>query len=105
MKNETRGRRRTVFKEDIFAAVFDLVKNKPYHTLQRSEIAARAGIATGSVTKIFGTMVKLQRAIVGEAIKQNNLVVIAQALAIDCPRVRKISPELKQKALDSLLNK
>jgi hypothetical protein len=56
----------------------------------------------GAVTNHLGTMQQLRRAMVRYAVRTERLGVVAQAVALKDPLVKKIDPDLKQRALDSL---
>jgi AcrR family transcriptional regulator len=70
--------------------------------LTRESVATRAGVATGSVSKHYGTMVQFRRDIMRAAIRDSNLSIIAQGIASGDKHASKVSPELKSLALSSL---
>lgn len=87
----------------ILQAAIQLSKKHGYNKITRDQIAELAGVATGTINAYFGTMVKLRRAIMREAIKTQVLEVIAQGLSHGDPHAQKAPAGLKRKALDSLM--
>lgn len=91
-----------VRKESILAVAVDRAVIHGLNGLRRDDIALSAGVANGLVTRYFGTMTKLRRAVVRAAIHNENLPLIAQALAIRDKDAQKAPEELKKRALASL---
>ncbi len=71
-------------------------------TLSRQAVAAEAKCAESLVSRYFGTMVQFKRTIMGAAIHNQILPVIAQGLAMGDKRAQAADPELKSKALATL---
>lgn len=71
--------------------------------LTRDAVAKEAGCADGLISKYFGTMVTFRRTIMRHAIKAENLAVIAQGLAAGDASAKKADPELKARALSTLV--
>lgn len=88
-------------KLDILAAAMLLAKDGGYNRITRDAIAGGAGVSMGLVTKYFGTMKQLRRDIMRHAIKDEVLPIILQGIAANDTHVKKASPELRQRALDS----
>lgn len=98
------NKKRTRMKPDdrrgeILAAALFLAQDKNYNTVSRDEIAERAGTSVGLVSRYFGTMPKLKRAVMRAAIKAEALPIIAQGLAAQDPHAMKAPQELKQRAV------
>lgn len=83
----------------ILNAAVELSKELGYQNITRDGVAERAGISMGLVTRYFGTMVNLQRAVMGAALRDGIAEIIAQGLAHNDPRARKAPPELKERAI------
>lgn len=94
-KVEERNRR-------ILDAALALAGERGYKNVTRDDVAAVAGVATGSVNNAYGTMAALRDAIMAEAVSQKLLAIVAQGLADAHPAARSAPPELKQSALASL---
>lgn len=70
-----------------------------YQHITRDEVARRAAVSVGLVTRYFGTMPKLKRAVMRAAIQGEVLEVVAQGLAAADPHARKAPNDLKQRAI------
>jgi AcrR family transcriptional regulator len=91
-------------RRHILACAVELAAEGHYRDVTRDQIAARAGISPGLITRCFTTMPQLRRDIVRAAIRDEVLPVIAQAIAHGDKRAAKLSPEVKQKALSSFVS-
>lgn len=69
-----------------------------YRSVSRSEIAEAAGVAPSLVSARLGTMDNVRRAIMRQAIKTENVKVLAQGLAVGDSHARKAPDALRQKA-------
>lgn len=94
----------TLRKEHILAVAVTLAKAKGYQEITRDGVAEAAGISFGLVTKYFGTMSNLKRAVMGAAIAQGVPEIVAQGLANGDKRARKAPAELKLEAARILSN-
>ena len=70
----------------LFGAI-DLAEAHGYREVTREMIAAKAGVATGTVNLYFGTMHKLRKEIVRHALRTSNNKIIAQAIMAGDPLV------------------
>lgn len=86
-------------KAHILAAAVAMAKDTGYHKLTRDAVAESAGVSMGLVTRYFGTMNQLKVAVVNHAVKCEVLPIVAEAIYSRDPRAKKISPELKARAL------
>lgn len=86
-------------KCSILDAAVDISRSLGYANISRQQVADRAGVSTGLVTKYFGTMNQLRVSIVRQAIKSEVLPIVAQALLNNDPRSKKVSDELRDRAL------
>jgi AcrR family transcriptional regulator len=91
-----------VKKHDLLVHALELAQVHGYNKVTRDGIADRSGVAMGTVTNQLGTMQQLRRSIVRHAIRTENLAIVAQAVALKDPLVKKIDQDLKQRALASL---
>lgn len=90
-------------KRQILTAAVNLAQTDGFHNITRDGIAIAAGVSTGLVTRHFGTMIALRRAVMRAAINQEILEIVAQGLSIGDPCALKAPPELKIDAAKSLL--
>lgn len=91
-----------IAKHELLLDAIALAEIHGYNKVTRDGIAAKSGVAMGTVTNQLGTMQQLRRAIVRYAVRTENLAIIAQAVALRDPLVKKIDAGLKQRALASL---
>lgn len=73
-----------------------------YVRITRDEIAKKAGIPSSLVAYHCGTMADLRRDIMREAVRVENLAVLAQGLAARDRQALKAPEELRQRAIQSL---
>ncbi len=90
-------------KQEILDAAMSLAAEHGYRHIQRDLIADRAGCAAGLVNRYYHTMPLLRRALMGEAIRTGNLIIIAQGLVDGDPRARGLDEETKQEAMQYAL--
>jgi AcrR family transcriptional regulator len=90
-------------KQEILKHALELSREIGYQSIRRDALAAAAGTSTGTISRYFGTMVQLKRAIIGAAVANRDLVVLAQGLAAGDSRAKAASLELKRKSLGALL--
>ena len=67
--------------------------------LTRDGVAKAAGVADGMINKCFGTVEGLRKAVITEAVRTENLAVIAQGLAFGYEEARRAPARLKDRAL------
>jgi hypothetical protein len=85
-------------KCSILDAAVDISRSLGYANISRQQVADRAGVSTGLVTKYFGTMQQLRRAIIRAAIAREIPEIIAQGMACSDRHVMKAPDELKAAA-------
>ena len=83
----------------VLNAACDVALELGLSAVTRRAVAARAGVATGTVSLTVGNAAGLRDAIVREAIKRPMLTVLAQALAIGHDAARQAPDDLKNAAL------
>lgn len=86
----------------VLAAALRVAERLGYDRCKREDIAKEAGISAGLVTKRLGTMVMMRRKLMRTAVKEGNLVIIAQGLAARDPQALKASEELRAAAARKL---
>ena len=89
-------------KDQIIAAAVKLAQRDGYDNVRREGVARAAGVAPGLVSKYWGTMNQLRRAIMREAVNKENLIVLAQGLARKDTHAVRAPQELKDRAIASL---
>ena len=78
-------------KTAILEAAIQSASVTPYNRLTREAIGARASCSPGTVSHYFGTMPKLRRAIMREAVARGIAAIVADGLAYRDPQARKAS--------------
>lgn len=97
-----RSERARVMREDrerrILDAALEEAKEQGYQWITRDRVAARAGVAAGSVNAAFGKTVELKRAVMRVAVERGVLEIVAQGLAEGSAIAQAATPEIKQQA-------
>lgn len=83
----------------ILAAALHVAATKGLAKLTRDDVAKRAKVAPGLVSYHFDGMKGLRKVIVEEAIKSENLTVLAAAILLDRPEVKALPEALRKRAL------
>lgn len=89
-------------KSSILDAAVELSRKEGYANISRQQIADRAGVSTGLVTKYFGTMPQMRRAIMRSAIARSIPEIVAQGMACGDRHAGKAPDELKDAARSTL---
>lgn len=89
-------------KAMILQAAIEAAKSHGYQNVTRDDIANRAGVSMGLVTKYYGTMNQLRRAIMRAAVVEEIGPVIAQGLVFNDPQAQKAPEHVKRKALSDV---
>lgn len=90
-------------KEQILDAAILLARKQGYTHLTRLDIANVTGLSEGLVSKYFGTMPQMRRAILSAAIVRQDLVVIAQGLVAREAKVLKLPEATRRLAMEACL--
>ena len=98
MRSDTR-------KQEIVEAALRIAEEVGLCGVTRDEVADRAGCSAGLVNHYFGTMVQLQRATIGEAVRVRNLTVLAQGLVMGHPKALNAPEEMRRAAADSIVGR
>lgn len=80
-----------VRKEELLAAALKLAQLQGIRSITREDVARAVDVAQSLVTHHFNTMKQFNRALVRYAIKQNNVIVVAQAVAANYIELQDIS--------------
>lgn len=92
-------------RAQILAAAVTLASKQGYHNITREQIAGIAGISPGLVSKYAGTMTNLRRDVMRAAIRERNLSIIAQGIALHDRTAMRAPDDVKKAALASLNSK
>jgi AcrR family transcriptional regulator len=90
-------------RDSILEAALALAEEKGFQSFTRDEVAERVGCAMGSINYHYETMKQLRRAVMGEAIKRENLIVVAQGMVANDPRAKRAPEELRRKAVEHMM--
>lgn len=88
----------------ILAAALELAPKVGYQKLTREAVAQRLGIPPSLIPYHMGTMAEFRRQVMREAVRVECLPVIAQGIAASDRHALKASPELRARALQSLVS-
>lgn len=91
-------------KAQILFHAAELAKEIGYHNMSRENIAEAAGVSVGLITKYFGNMVKLRRAVIRYAINRQIPEIIAQGIINKDRFASKAPDDLKEKAAKIIIN-
>jgi AcrR family transcriptional regulator len=89
-------------QEKILAAAVKLAASKGLARLTRKMVARNIRVADSLVSYHFKGMDGLKKAVITQAIKTENLPIIAAAVVMRHPAVAQVAQELKERALASL---
>lgn len=90
-------------KAGILKAVAPAAVRVGYKLITRERAAEAAGVSPSAITYHFGGMNNFRVALVRYAISTENLRIIAQAIAAQDKTASEAAPELRQRALGSLV--
>lgn len=89
-------------KADILTAAVNIAALSGLHSVTRAAVAAAVGCNDSLVSYHFGTMCQLRRDLMRKAVRDKNVGVVAQGLAMRHPVAQKAPEELKARARRSL---
>lgn len=89
-------------REQLLDVAFNHAVEVGFFNIARGAIAEAAGVSPALVNKHLGTLPKLKRAIMREAIRRESVALIAQGLAGGDAHAKKAPPELKERAIRHL---
>ena len=89
-------------RETLLDAALRLAEEHGYYHVTREQIADATGSSPGNISRIFGTMPELKRAIVSAAIVRENLPILAQALVMKHPKAMRAPEALRRAAVATI---
>lgn len=87
----------------LLAAALDLAATRGWQSLTHDSIAAAAGVSPSLVKVRLGTIAALRRAVMQAAVKQREVRVVAQGLAVRDRGARRADAALRQAVADWML--
>ncbi len=90
-------------KDQLLVAALEAARKSGYNHITRREIAIIAGTSEALISRHWGTMNQVRRAVMRRAIIDKDVTVLAQGLSARDPVAMKASPELRAKAAASLV--
>ncbi len=90
-------------RTEILAAALIVATNGHYARMTRAQIAEQAGVAGPTVQHYLGTMPKVRKAVMREAVNRRCLVVIAQGLLAKDQHALYAPEALRREALNTAL--
>ncbi len=89
-------------KERILDVAYSMALSDGFSCLKRDDIAAKAGVALGTINHHFHTVAHLRTEVMRRAVEQEDLILIAQGIACGNQVAMSAPQELRLKALTSL---
>lgn len=99
MANVLKGR-----DQRILDAAIECAKESGYRHITREDVAARAGVAVGTVNNAYGTMLELKGAVMQAAVEREIIEIVAQGLADGSDIVRAAPAELRHRAFTHIVH-
>lgn len=90
-------------KAELLDVAMILARTEGYQNVTREGIASTAKVSPALVSKYFGTMQHLRRAIMSAALDRSDLAILAQGLVANDAKARKAKPEVRKAALERML--
>lgn len=111
MKNDRRRLSADIRKEQILAAAFKYARKVGYDNLTRDAVAEFAGVSTGQVTRIFGSVDRMRDDVISHAVaavqagdsSKATLAIVARGLVIGNRSARNADYDVKEKALTAAI--
>ena len=97
------GRKPTHARDDLMTAALAVAHRDGYRQMSCDAVANEANCSRALITKYFGTMTQLRRAVMRAAVTRNHLPVIAQGLAANDAQAHEASTQAKYDALARVL--
>ena len=85
-------------KTRIIQAALSVAERDGYSRMTRQAVADEAACSMALVSKYWGTMPQLRRAVMRAAVFGNRPSIVAQGLAVNDPQAIRASPKLKKQA-------
>jgi AcrR family transcriptional regulator len=97
------GRPNIYSKAVILDAALFLASQQGYTNLTRGALSTSVKCSPALISKLFGTMPQLRRAIMSAAVARSELRVIAQGLVAGDSKAKRATAAVQREALESLL--
>lgn len=94
--------KRSARRKAILTAAIAEARDKGFANIRQAAVAARAGVAKGSVTAAFGSMGQLCEDVLTVAVERRLLPIIAAGLAAGHPVARAAPAELRQASIAAI---
>lgn len=91
-------------KQEILTAAIRLAKKTGYNNLRCVDVAESAGVAPSLILYYFKSINGLKATVVKTAREKKILIILAQAILLKDGKVKKISKELRQAAIEAVNN-
>lgn len=91
-------------RNEILEAALSEAKKSGFHSLSILGVAVKADCSRALIHTYFNTVSQLKRAVMRQAIKNENLLIVAQGLVAGDTTARKAPDWLQQKALESVIH-
>lgn len=92
-------------KQLILDAALAVARRTHFYYMERKDVAEEAGVSPPLVTIYFGKKDGLRDAVMAEAVRVEDLAVIAQGVMMKHPRTRRLSRDVKDRALQTATRK
>lgn len=89
--------------DSTLAAAIAIANETGWRSITRDAVAERAGVATGTVNYIWGTVERLRAAVMRHAVAAGDLTILAQGLADGHADAQEAPIELRRAALERML--
>lgn len=89
-------------QQQILDATMKIARLRGYTNVSREAISDAAGVSPALVSHYFGTMPKLKRAVIGEAIRLRDVIILVQGIANKDKRACGISDDLRAEVIASM---
>lgn len=92
----------TLRKKQILEAAMALARESSLYAVTRKDVAARVGCSAPLIGFYYASIESLRKAVVTEAMRTEDLPILAQCIVMNNSRMRRLSPELRARALATL---
>lgn len=86
-------------KEKILLAALEVARKGAYVQMSAEDVATVADMSRGLITRYFGSMVGLKKAVMKRAVELELCEILIQGLAINCSIAKAAPIDLKRKTL------
>ncbi len=100
--DEALAAKKATRRAHVLAVAYEMAAELGYQWISRDPVASRAKVAQGSIQFLFGSMKELKREVLREAIRREDLAILAQGLADGSPIAHSAPEDMKKRALAAL---